>query len=102
MIGADTWVILALMSVAVSFVLAIACANVANLMLACAAARERDTAVCVVLGASRGRLVCLLLAEGAVLAIFGGGSGLFIAQWSLDFICAVIFEWFFDLVIIDQ
>ena len=81
---------LAALCVLVAMVLLIACANVANLMTAQAAARAREMALRVSVGAGRWRLVQMVLAESALLAFFASASGALFAWWSAPFVIGMI------------
>ena len=75
---------------AVSFVVLMACVNVANLLLSRGVTRERETAIRAALGATRARLVRLALMEGVVLAAISGALGVLASAWILEGILAML------------
>jgi putative ABC transport system permease protein len=88
--GANLRTLLWSLLAAVSFVVLMACVNVANLLLSRGATREHETAIRAALGATRGHLVRLAMMEGLVLAAVGGVLGALASVWILDGILAMM------------
>jgi predicted permease len=82
--------ILGVLSIVVMLVLAIACANVANLLLSKAVGRRREVAIRLSMGASRWRVVRQLLTEALVLSTISGLAGLMMARWTMNLIMAFV------------
>ena len=89
-IDSETWPIVVATMGAVALLLLIACANVASLLLARAAARRREVGVRLSLGAGRGRLLQQFLVESTLIALFAGAAGLPLASWTLHLLVAEI------------
>ena len=89
-IHAETRAPMILLLSVTALVLVIACANIANLLLARAATRAGEMAVRLSIGASRAQLVSQLLVESCLLAALGGLAGLLVARWTLSFMASLV------------
>jgi predicted permease len=87
---ADAKPLLTLLLGVTALVLLIACANIANLLLARSVGRAAEMSVRVAIGAARRHIVALLLTESCTLAVFGGIAGFFVARWTLSVIASLL------------
>jgi predicted permease len=87
----EAWMFIGMVLGATALILLIACFNIANMQLARAIARQKESGVRLCLGASRWRLIRQLLTESLLLGVVGGVAGVLLAWWSLNLFLSVIF-----------